>query len=72
MNHLYFLFLRFGSNIYCKINFTAKNGSDLCDFYGKLEFWILFFIIISSLNLLLVAEFQLLNFDKNIEKFQIF
>ena len=26
-------------NIYCKINFTDKNRSDLCSFYSKLDFW---------------------------------
>ena len=30
------------SNIYCKINFVAKNGSDLCNFCIKLDFWNLF------------------------------
>ena len=26
------------SNIFCKNNFTIKNGSDLCNFYSKLDF----------------------------------
>ena len=36
-NYLYFLFLRFVSNIRCKINFTAQNGFDLYLFYRKLD-----------------------------------
>ena len=27
------------SNIYRKNNFMAKTGSDLCNFYSKLDFW---------------------------------
>ena len=37
----FFFFFFFFSNIYCKINFTPKIGSDLCNFYStcKLDFW---------------------------------
>ena len=30
---------RFYLDMDCKINFTAKNGSDLCKFYSKTDFW---------------------------------
>ena len=35
-----FCFCTLFSNIYCKFNFTAKNGSDLHNFYRKLNVWI--------------------------------
>ena len=34
-----FCFCVLFSNIYPKIKFTAKNWSDLCNFYGKKIFW---------------------------------
>ena len=34
-----FHFFALFSNIYCKIDFMAKNRSDLCNFSSKLDFW---------------------------------
>ena len=31
------------TNIYHKINFMAQNGSDLCNFYSKLDIWKYFY-----------------------------
>ena len=39
-----FCFSALFSNICRKINFMAKNGFDLCNFYGKLDFLKKFFI----------------------------
>ena len=42
------------SNVYSKIKFTAKNWSDLCNFYSKVIFWIFWlrkYFLFSLLNL---------------------
>ena len=53
------------SNIYCKINFTTKNGSCLCNFYNKLDFWKIFS---RKYLLLFFTGFKLLMFHNNIVK----
>ena len=40
--HLSFLFLCLVFKYLLQINFMAKNGSDICNFYCKLDFWKLF------------------------------
>ena len=54
----------FFSNIYCKINFMAKDWSDLCNFFSKL-YCSLFFTIYSKL---FFNDFKLLIFHNNIVK----
>ena len=53
------------SNIYSKIKFTAKNWSDLCNFYSKVIFWS---FCLRKYFLLFFAEFKLLMFHNNIVK----
>ena len=63
-----FCFCAMFSNIYRKLNFMAKIGSDLCNFYSKLEFLDLFFIYIYVLFLLFCTDFKLMMFYYNIVK----
>ena len=58
-NHLLCLFLCFFPNINCRINFMAKNGSDQCNFYSKLDFWNFF---IKTYFLLFFTDFKLVMF----------
>ena len=53
------------SNIYTKIKVTAKNWSDLCNFYSKVIFWD---FCQRKYFLLFFAEFELLMFYNNIVK----
>ena len=53
------------SNMYPKIEFIAKNWSDLCNFYSKVIFWN---FCLSKYFLLFFAEFELLMFPNNIVK----
>ena len=64
-NHLSFLFSVLFSNIYSKIKFTAKNWSDLCNFYSKVIFWS---FCLRKYFLLFFAEFKLLMFHNKIVK----
>ena len=52
------------SNIYSKIKFTAKNWSDLCNFYSK----VIFCFCLRQYFLLFFAEFKFLMFHNNIVK----
>ena len=60
-----FCFCVLFSNIYPKIKFTAKNWSDLCNFYSKMIFWI---FCRRNIFLLFFVEFELLIFHNNIVK----
>ena len=63
-NHLSFLFIDFVFQIiYCKTNFTAKNGSDLCNFYSKL---VLGNFLLGIIFLIFSIYFKLLTFHNNI------
>ena len=65
-NHWCFYSCSLSSNIYSKINFITENGSDLCNFNSKLDFWIFFFI--KNIILLFFANFKLLEIHKDIVK----
>ena len=60
-----FCFCVLFSNIYSKINFTAKSWSDLCNFYSKAIFWNFY---LRKYLLLFFAEFELLMLHNNIVK----
>ena len=61
-NHLSCVCVLF-SKIYPKITFTAKNWSDLCNFYSKVIFFFFFVLFcIGKYFLLFHAEFELLMF----------
>ena len=60
-----FCFCVLFSNMNPKINFFARNWSDLCNFYSKAIFWN---FCVSKYFLLFFAEFELLMFHNNIMK----
>ena len=64
-----FCFCVLFSNIYTKIKFTAKSGSDLCNFYSKVIFWnfcLRKYVLFSLLNLNCWCFITILwNFQKN-------
>ena len=66
-NHLSFLFLNFVFKYIvftAKLIFMAKSGSDLWNFYNKLEFWIYYFFYLNYF-LLFFTNFKWLMFHNN-------